>query len=132
MMTERKDIANLTDVELLVHTFYGKIRIDALLGPIFNGVIKDRWDDHLEKMCRFWQTVLLDEHTYYGSPFPPHAQLPLEQKHFDTWQKLWSQTVDEHFSGANADLAKLQADRLAAAFLSKIRYYQNNYFIQTP
>ncbi|EPB65566.1 hypothetical protein ANCCEY_15368, partial [Ancylostoma ceylanicum] len=35
-------------------------------------------------MYRFWQTILLDEHTYYGAPFPPHARMPLEQHHFDS------------------------------------------------
>ena len=105
-MNHRKDIATIEDIRLLVDAFYGKIRVDILLGGIFNGVIKDRWPEHLAKMYRFWQTVLLDEHTYYGSPFPPHAQLPVEQKHFDTWLKLWYETIDEHFIGARADEAK--------------------------
>jgi hemoglobin len=125
-MNHRKDIATIEDIRLLVDAFYGKIRVDILLGGIFNGVIKDRWPEHLEKMYRFWQTVLLDEHTYYGSPFPPHAQLPVEQKHFDTWLKLWYETIDEHFIGARADEAKWRGDKMAVMFLSKIEYYRNN------
>ena len=62
-MADRKDISTMEDVKLLVDTFYGKIREDALLSPIFNGIIQDRWPAHLEKMYRFWQTVLLKEHT---------------------------------------------------------------------
>lgn len=125
-MSEKKDIVLINDIKLLVDTFYGKIRNDMLLGGIFNGVIKDRWPEHLEKMYRFWQTVLLDEHTYYGSPFPPHAQLPIEQRHFDTWLKLWHETVDEHFIGPKADEAKWRGDKMAVMFLSKIDYYRNN------
>jgi|GEM_PF-3202726 len=53
-MDERKDIATLGDIQLLVNAFYQQIREDALLGPIFNGVIQDRWPAHLEKMYRFW------------------------------------------------------------------------------
>lgn len=125
-MDKRKEIATMEDIKLLVDTFYGKIRIDLMLGGIFNGVIKDRWPEHLEKMYRFWQTVLLGEHTYYGSPFPPHAQLPVEQKHFDAWLKLWHETIDEHFTGAKADEAKWRGDKMAVMFLSKIEYYRNH------
>ena len=60
---EKHDIGTLDDIKLLVDTFYGKIRENELLGPIFNGILKDRWPAHLEKMYRFWQTVLLEQHT---------------------------------------------------------------------
>lgn len=125
-MRDKKDITTMEDIRLLVDTFYGKIRVDQLLGPIFNGVIKDRWPEHLEKMYRFWQTVLLGEHTYYGSPFPPHAQLPVQQKHFDTWLKLWSETIDSQFTGVKAGEAKWRGDKMAVMFLSKIEYYRNS------
>ncbi len=125
-MNDSKDITTIEDIKLLVDSFYGKIRVNLLLGGIFNGVIKDRWPEHLEKMYRFWQTVLLGKHTYYGSPFPPHAQLPVEQRHFDAWLKLWYETIDEHFEGAKADEAKWRGDKMAVMFLSKIEYYRNN------
>lgn len=125
-MNDSKDITTIEDIKLLVDSFYGKIRVDLLLGGIFSGVIKNRWPEHLEKMYRFWQTVLLGEHTYYGSPFPPHAQLPVEQRHFDAWLKLWYETIDEHFEGAKADEAKWRGDKMAVMFLSKIEYYRNN------
>ncbi len=125
-MGERKDIASIDDIKLLVDNFYGKIRVDSLLGGIFNGVIKDCWAAHLEKMYNFWQTVLLDEHTYYGSPFPPHAQLPVQQKHFNAWLRLWNETIDEHFTGIKADEAKWRGDKMAVMFFSKIEYYRNN------
>lgn len=125
-MNERKDITTIEDIKLMVDSFYGKVRNDALIGPIFNGVIQNRWPQHLEKMYRFWQTVLLEEHTYYGAPFPPHAKLPVEQKHFDAWLKLWYVTIDEHFTGPRAEEAKWRGDKMAAMFLSKIEYYRAN------
>lgn len=69
-MEGKRQIANLDDVKLLVDTFYGKVRADALLGPVFDARIQDRWPVHLEKMYSFWQTTLLGEHTYTGRPFP--------------------------------------------------------------
>lgn len=122
----KKDIEHIEDIQLMVDAFYGKVRIDALLGGIFNGVIQDRWPEHLSKMYRFWQTVLLDEHTYRGRPFAPHALLPIQQKHFDRWLELFTETVDELFDGERASFAKSQAGRMATMFISKINYFRNN------
>lgn len=126
MNQERKDISNLADIKLLVNSFYSRVREDVLLGDIFNERIQDRWPQHLEKMYRFWQTVLLEEHTYYGSPFVPHAKLPVELVHFQRWVKLFCDTVDALFTGEKATRAKWQGERMAEMFHYKIDYYRNN------
>ena len=77
-MKDTKEILSLDDIKKLVDTFYGKVRNDALIGPIFNEKIQDRWPQHLEKMYTFWQTILLGEHTYFGSPFPPRCSCLLK------------------------------------------------------
>lgn len=125
-MIDRKEIASIEDIQLLVNSFYEAIRNNALLDPIFNGVIQDRWPQHLEKMYRFWQTVLLEEQTYFGAPFPPHARLPIAKEHFDTWLSIWHQTIDNYFAGEKADEAKWRGDRMATMFLAKIDYYRNS------
>ena len=79
---EKEDLDSLDQIIKLVDLFYGKVKEDNLIGPIFEDRIKGHWDKHLQKMYTFWQTVLLAEHTYYGSPFPPHAKLPIDKKHF--------------------------------------------------
>lgn len=114
------DITQLEHIKKLVDSFYGKVREDDLLKDIFNGVIGDRWQIHLEKMYRFWQTVLLNEQTYQGSPFFPHIKLPIHQEHFERWVKLFRETVDEHFAGENAAFAKAQAERMALIFQHKL------------
>jgi hemoglobin len=126
-LAERKnDILALDDVKLLVDTFYDKVREDQLIGPIFNERIQNRWPEHLAKMYTFWQTVLLGEHTYYGSPFPPHAQLPVEKEHFERWLSLFSETLYELFSGEIADEAMWRANKMAVMFQYKIEHYKNN------
>lgn len=125
-MKQSHDIETIEDVRMLVNSFYRKVREDELLKDIFNNVIEDRWPEHLEKLSRFWQTVLLGEHTYYGSPFLPHAKLPVHQAHFTQWLNLFHATIDEHFCGTNAEQAKWQSKRMAEMFLSKIQYYNNN------
>lgn len=122
----KKDIAGITDIKLLIDTFYKKIREDELLKDIFKDRIKSDWSFHLEKMYRFWQTVLLGEHTYYGSPFLPHASMPIGQKHFDRWLELFYSTIDDLFEGEKANEAKWRANKMAEMFMSKIEYYRNN------
>lgn len=122
----KKELQHLEDIRLLVDTFYSKVRSDNLLSPIFNGVIQDRWPEHLEKMYTFWQTVLLGEHTYYGNPFMPHADLPVEKQHFDRWIELFYQTLEEQFEGEKADEAKWRAAKMAEMFQYKIANYRNS------
>lgn len=121
----KPDIQQLDDIKLLVNTFYGRVQKDELIGPIFASKITD-WTPHLEKMYRFWQTILLHEHTYSGSPFPPHATLPVEQTHFDAWLGLWSATVDEFFEGENAEEAKKRGKIMAQLFHYKIDYLKEH------
>jgi len=125
-MEQKKDIETLDDVKLLVDTFYGKVREDEKIGHIFDEVIQDRWPEHLEKMYRFWQTILLEQHTYTGRPFVPHMKLPVERAHFERWIELFFGTVDSLFEGKRAELAKWQGNRMAEMFQLKIAYFREN------
>ena len=127
-MEEIKDIITSEDIKTLVDAFYEKVRRDELLSPIFNNRIQNRWPQHLEKMYSFWQTVLLDERTYLGSPFPPHAQLPIDHSHFQRWMKLFIETADTLFEGKKAEEAKWRAGKMAELFESKIEYYKKQGF----
>ena len=119
-----QDISNLDDIKLLVNTFYGKVQEDDLIGPIFNQKMMGRWPEHLEKMYRFWQTILLEVHTYSGTPFPPHKHLPVNQTHFDRWMELFTATVDSLFVGKLAEEAKVRAANMAYMFNYKIEYFR--------
>lgn len=124
----KKDISDIEDIKLMVNAFYDQIRENEVLGPIFNGIIQDRWSQHLEKMYTFWQTILLEEHTYFGSPFPPHAKLPVDASHFEQWLQLFNQNMDNLFEGTKADEAKWRAAKMAQMFQIKIEYIQQKGF----
>lgn len=111
----------MSDIQLLVNTFYGKIQTDEVLGPIFMERIKE-WDIHLEKMYRFWETLLLDNITYMGNSYEPHKDLPVEQSHFDHWLKLWHSTVDSLFEGDRATEAKSRSEKIGMIFWAKISH----------
>ncbi|TKC12401.1 group III truncated hemoglobin [Pedobacter polaris] len=121
----KNDIKNLQHIQQLVNTFYEQVQKDSLLGGIFMGAIND-WPAHLAKMYRFWQTVLLEEHTYSGSPFPPHAKMPLTADHFNRWLSIWKATIDLYFEGEKAEEAKWRGDVMAEMFLSKIEFYKES------
>ncbi|WP_414000266.1 group III truncated hemoglobin [Flavobacterium sp. W1B] len=124
-MTTLTDIKTLEDIKLLVDTFYAKVQKDEFIGPIFNEKIGHQWPEHLEKMYRFWQTILLEVHSYSGSPFPPHKQLPVAKEHFERWMEIFSETVDSLFIGPIAEEAKLRAKNMAEMFNYKIDYFRN-------
>lgn len=126
MEVSKADILTLSDVKILVDNFYRKVRENELLAPVFNDIIKDNWPAHLEKMYRFWQTILLETPTYSGSPFLKHAKLPIAKAHFDDWMALFTETIDEHFTGAKADEAKWRAAKMSEMFQYKLAYYKNN------
>lgn len=120
-----QDISNIEEIKLLVNTFYEKVQNDDLIGPVFNEKMTGRWPEHLEKMYRFWQTLLLEEHTYSGSPFPPHKHLPVNQSHFDRWMEIFTETIDSLFAGKLAEEAKVRAANMAYMFNYKIEYFRN-------
>lgn len=125
-MTPTKDITDLEDIKLLVNTFYAKVQKDEFIGPLFNEKIGNRWPEHLEKMYRFWQTILLEEHTYNGAPFPPHAKMPIDESHFIIWVSIFTKTVDDLFEGEIANEAKKRGTLMAALFNSKLEFFKKH------
>lgn len=117
-----KEISSRIEIEILVNSFYERIRKDELLSPIFEGIIQDNWPLHLEKMYRFWESLLLGKNTYSGSPFAPHAKMPIEAEHFERWLELFNTTVDDLFHGDVAEEAKNRASKIAFMFQHKIDY----------
>jgi hemoglobin len=80
----------------VVHGFYGKVRSDPALAPIFNRVIGDGWDEHLAKMCDFWSSVMLMSGRFKGSPMVAHIGVgDIRPTHFARWLHLFRQTVEE-------------------------------------
>lgn len=78
----------------LVHTFYERVRADAVLAPIFAVRIAD-WEPHLARMVDFWTSVTLMSGRYHGQPMPKHAALDVDAGHFDRWLALFESTANE-------------------------------------
>jgi len=124
-MEALKDITTIDDIKQMVDSFYGNVRKDDLIGPIFNDKLQGRWEPHLQKMYNFWQTILFDVRAYSGTPFPPHKQLPVDKTHFDRWISIFNSTMDAQFSGPLTEEAKMRATNMAFMFSHKIEYFRN-------
>ena len=120
----KPDINNRKDIELLVDTFYGKVKTNETIGYIFSDVANVDWVSHMPIMYSFWASVLLDERSYYGNAMSPHIALskliPLTQIEFDAWMILFKTTVDQLFEGEKADEAKFRAENIARLMMHKI------------
>lgn len=96
----------------LVDAFYDKVRVDPLLGPVFDARIAD-WGPHLEQMRLFWSSVALMSGVYHGRPMRKHLPLPVDGTHFDRWLELFEQTAREVCPPAAADHFIERARRIA-------------------
>ena len=81
-------------IACLVDAFYDRVRVDPLIGPVFNERIND-WGPHLEQMRLFWSSVALMSGAYHGRPMPKHLPLPVDGRHFDRWLALFEATASE-------------------------------------
>jgi hemoglobin len=105
-----------TVIATLVDRFYERVRADAVLGPIFNRVIGERWDGHLAKLKDFWSSVTMMSGRYKGTPFQAHQRIAgLTAAHFDRWLMLWRDTARD-----------LLAPDVAAAFIDRAERIANS------
>ena len=106
--TESSPKLRMSDASLdaLVRSFYGKIRADPELCPIFErhvGSSSDAWEPHLRRMVAFWQTMLLQKPLYRGNPLARHRAIhDIQPAHFDRWLELFEEAAREHFDSYTA------------------------------
>lgn len=106
------------EISSMVHSFYGKVRNDAMLGPVFNAHISD-WDLHLGKMVDFWSGMMRGTGRYRGTPMPKHVALPgLDADMFGHWLALFHDTTRE----LGNEAMRARADELARRIAQSLWY----------
>jgi len=116
------------EVVALVHCFYAKVRVDPLLGPIFNQHVHD-WSAHLAHLVDFWSAILRGTRRFGGTPMPKHMALPgLRPALFRRWLTLFGETTEQL---GNASL-KTEADARAALIAERFwqRYQVEGYDVR--
>ena len=110
------DEAIITEEQLerLIPHFYGAVRADPMLGPVFNDAIGN-WPDHLQKLVAFWSSVMLTTGRYKGNPMAAHLKhgARLTPEMFDRWLTLWARASAEIVPPAVARALQAKAERIA-------------------
>jgi hemoglobin len=101
-----------TEIASIVERFYAKVRVDPVIGPVFNEAVQN-WDVHLALLKDFWSTVLLTTGRYKGNPLLAHFPLPIKERYFARWLELFSETAKEVVPAAHAAIIMRKADLIA-------------------
>lgn len=101
----------------LVGRFYGRVRQDPVLAPVFAATIGGgdaAWAAHLARLADFWSSVMQGSGRYHGDPFSAHLRLPdLTPAMFDRWLALFRATCAEVLEPEEAEAFGTRADRIA-------------------
>ena len=98
----------------LVRDFYGRVRKNPRLGPIFAREISGDWEPHLEKMTDFWCSVALKSGAYQGRPVPAHLRLKdVREEDFSIWLGIFRQTARDRCPAEVAEIFIQRAERIA-------------------
>ncbi len=120
------DISNRTDVEVLVNSFYKALLSDDHIKHFFEPIVSSgNLDSHLRIITDFWHDILFLSSDYRNNAMKPHMELhkqhTMTPAHFTTWLTHFNKTVDQHFSGEKAHLAKTRALSIATIMQIKLR-----------
>lgn len=103
-------------IERLIRHFYGRVRVDPVLAPIFAEAIPGDWEPHLKTMMRFWSSVMLMSGRYKGTPMQKHMALKSARpEHFDRWMGLFEDSARTVCPPVAADTFVDRAHRIAAS-----------------
>lgn len=115
------DILTRADIAAVISDFYRKATRDPVIGYLFEGLDLEA---HLPIMHDFWENILFRTGAYKGGMMYKHlllnARKPLQVAHFERWLELFTQTVDQHFSGENAASMKQFAHSVARTMIERI------------
>ena len=104
-------------IRTLVSQFYGRVRQDPLLAPVFTAVLGDTdadWAAHRDRLADFWSSIMQASGRYHGDPFSAHLRLPdLTPDMFDRWLALFQATCREVLPPDDAIAFGIRAERIA-------------------
>lgn len=112
-----RDIQTYEDCLALIQAFYDKLLSDQQIGHFFQAL---DLITHIPRVADFWAFVLIDQPGYTNNMMTAHAKLTLTEKDFERWLSLFHATIDEHFSGEKANLAKERSRLIAWTMRSKM------------
>lgn len=81
------------EIDRVVAEFYGEIRKNPSLGPIFAKHVTG-WPAHEAKIASFWKRAILLERAYEGNPLSVHrATGDIGEEMFPIWLELFDEVL---------------------------------------
>lgn len=118
------DITERQHLMQLLRDFYREVLADDIIGFYFTQVVHFDLEQHLPRVCDFWEGQLLGKLGYQGRTFEAHLAIhrhtALTHHHFRRWLFLFRTSVDRHFSGPTAEAAKHRAEVIAGAMATAL------------
>jgi hemoglobin len=129
-----EDIKDREDLFKLINSFYAVAKEDALIGHFFSEVIPLDWNHHIPKIVDFWEHILFNTGKYRDNVMQKHIDLDklsrVEESHFNQWQKIWNNTLNDLFEGPNKDELIKRAEMMKQLMIFKIGKSREDFFIQ--
>lgn len=120
----KADIRFREDINDLVRAFYMAAEKDELLKAYFGVMEQEQKARFIKHLTDFWENLILFTGDYNGNPMEMHTQLhrrqPLSIMHFQRWNQLFQEVVDQMFEGKNAETIKQKAYSISAVIQMKI------------
>ncbi|WP_309640211.1 group III truncated hemoglobin [Flavobacterium sp.] len=120
------DIENQGDLFFLVDEFYKKLLADNNISYIFTEVVRIKIEVHLPILVTFWSQAILGTGGYTRNLTQIHLDINqkeyLSPELFQIWLSHFNATVNENFTGTNAE--KIKTNALSIATIMQIKIAQ--------
>ena len=114
------------NINKLVITFYTRVLRNEKISPFFieklgSDMKSEIWQKHIKILTDFWYTISFGRGEYNGSPFAPHLQISgLDRESFETWLKLFFESLDKLYTEDIALKFKERASIIASNFMRNL------------
>ena len=119
-----KDIETREDLELLLLEFYNRLLADPSISYIFTDVAKINLEEHIPHLTDFWQLSLFHTGNYKKNVMQIHLDLNEKEmftpQHFQTWLGHFENSVNDMYTGLNAEKIKTRAHSIATVMKIKL------------
>jgi len=124
----KRDIESREELEMFLRAFYKKAFVDDLIGHFFTEVVPLDLKTHIPVIASFWESIVFNKHSYRKNVMEVHQHIhhlsKIEKRHLERWVKLFTETLDERFTGSKTELMKQRARSIATLMDIKLNHNQ--------
>jgi len=131
MCKKKNDIISEEDIKFMVDSYYSIIRNDFEVNLIIKSLSKKKWKIDIDNIYNFWQKILFASGQYEGNPFKERIPILISEKNFNKFLVKFTENIDKHFSGENAESAKARATAISNIFQNKLKYIKPKRYRRT-